>query len=71
MVQELYSQYLQQGKVLRDLAVALDQRVLELREEVRLELDQEYQRQMADLAAGARAMKQQRLAIEVRQGASG
>lgn len=69
MVQELYEQYLKQKKVLRDLSVALDQRTQELRGEVRLELDQEYQRNMADLATSARAMKQQRLAIEVRTSA--
>lgn len=66
MLQELYEQYLRQKKVLRDLATALDQRTVELRQEVRLELEQQYQRSMTELAASARSMKQQRLAIQVR-----
>lgn len=66
MLQELYEQYLKQKKVLRDLSVALDQRTKELRAEVRLELDQEYQSKIAELLANIRQMTQHRLALEVR-----
>ena len=65
-MQELYEQYAKQKKVLRDLAVALDQRTREMRAEVRLELDQEYQSQIAELLANIRQITQHRLVLEVR-----